>query len=83
VPQEREPLVKRALFFGVAHVLLDEAAEDGPALDRLPGEAGGGVVGPGRAELAAATGSSPVVNVGRTEPGCGGGGVRRRSASGR
>ena len=35
-------------------VFVDEAAEDGPALDPFMGEAGDGVVGPGRAELKAA-----------------------------
>jgi hypothetical protein len=42
-------------------VFVDEAAEDGPALDPLLGEVGDGVFGPGRAELAAAMGSSSVV----------------------
>src|SRR5580704_4797015 len=42
-------------------VLAGEAAEDGPALDPLPGEISGGVVGPGRAEMAAAMGPPPVV----------------------
>ena len=42
-------------------VLVDEAAEDLSALDPLLGEVGDGVVGPGRAELAAAMGSSSVV----------------------
>jgi hypothetical protein len=41
-------------------VFVVEAAENGPALDLLLGEAGDGVVGPGWAELAAAMGSSPV-----------------------
>jgi hypothetical protein len=45
-------------------VFAEEAAENGPALDPLPGEVGDRVIGPGRAELAAAMGSSPVV-VGR------------------
>jgi hypothetical protein len=38
-------------------VFVDEAAEDGPALDPFMGEAGDRVVGPGRAELKAAIGS--------------------------
>jgi hypothetical protein len=42
-------------------VFVDEATEDGPALDPLLGEVGDGVVWPGRAELAAAMGSSSVV----------------------
>ena len=42
-------------------VLVDETAENGSPLDPLPGEVGDGVVGPGRAELAAAMGSPPVV----------------------
>jgi len=42
-------------------VLVEEAAEDGPALDPLLGEVGDGVVGPGRAEFAAAVGSLSVV----------------------
>src|SRR6266516_4834527 len=42
-------------------VLIDEAAEDGMAFDPLLGEVGGGMVGPGRAELAAAVGPPPVV----------------------
>ncbi len=37
------------------------ATEDGPALDPLLGEVGGGVVGPGRAESAAAVWPSSVV----------------------
>ena len=41
-------------------VFADEAAEDGPALDPLPGEISHGVVGPGRAELAAAMGRRPL-----------------------
>ena len=41
-------------------VFADEAAEDGPALDPLLGEAGDGVAGPRRAEFAAAVGSLPV-----------------------
>ena len=42
-------------------VLVDEAAEDRPTLDPLPGEVGDRVVGPGRAELPAAVGAPPVV----------------------
>ena len=42
-------------------VFVDEAAEDGPTLDPLPGEVGGGMAGAGRAELAAAVGSPSVV----------------------
>jgi len=42
-------------------VFVDEAAEDRSALDLLLGEAGGGFVGSGWAELAAAMGSSSVV----------------------
>ena len=42
-------------------VFVDEAAEDGLALDPLLGEVRDGVVGPGRAELAAAMGPAPVV----------------------
>jgi len=42
-------------------VFVDEAAEDGSAPYPLFGEVGGGMVGPGRAELAAAVGSSSVV----------------------
>ena len=41
------------------------AAGDGPALDRLPGEAGGGVAGSRRVQLAAAVGSPPVAVVAR------------------
>ena len=42
-------------------VFADEAAEDGPALDSFLGEVGDRVIGPGRAELAAAMGSTSVV----------------------
>ena len=42
-------------------VFAEEAAEHGPALDPLKGEVGHWVVGPGRAELTAAMGSSSVV----------------------
>ena len=45
-------------------VLVDEAAEYGPALDPLLGEVGDRMIGPGRAQLAAAVGPPPVV-VGR------------------
>ena len=45
-------------------VLVDEAAEDRPALDPLLGEVGGRMIGPGWAELPAAMGPPPVV-VGR------------------
>jgi hypothetical protein len=40
---------------------LMRAAQHWAALDPLPGEVGGGVAGPGRAELAAAVGAPPVV----------------------
>ncbi len=42
-------------------VFVDEAAEDGPALDSLRGEVRDRAVGPGRAEMAAAMGAPPVV----------------------
>src|SRR5712691_3549090 len=42
-------------------VFVDEAAEDGPALDPLLSEVCDGVIGPGWAELAASVGSSSVV----------------------
>ena len=42
-------------------VLVDEAAQDGSALDPLAGEVRDRVIGPRWAELAAAMGSSPVV----------------------
>jgi hypothetical protein len=42
-------------------VFVDEAAEDGPALDPLLGQVGDGAVRPGRAELAAAMRSPSVV----------------------
>ena len=42
-------------------VCAGEAAKDGPAPDLLRGQAGHGVVGPGRAESAAAVGPSCVV----------------------
>jgi hypothetical protein len=41
-------------------VFVEEAAEDGPALDPFLGEVGDRVVGSGRAELAAAMGASSV-----------------------
>ena len=44
-------------------VFVEEAAEDGPTLDPFLGEVGDRVVGPGRAELAAAMGTSPVAVV--------------------
>ena len=50
-------------------ILVDEAAEDGPALDPLPGEVSDRVVGPGRAELAAAMRSPAAVVGPRTGPG--------------
>ena len=40
---------------------MDEAAKDGPALDPRLEEVCGRVIGPGRAELAAAVGSPPVL----------------------
>ncbi len=42
-------------------VFAEEAAEDSPALDPLLGEVSSGVVGPGRAESAAAVWPSSVV----------------------
>jgi hypothetical protein len=42
-------------------VLVDEAAEDGPALDPLLGEVRDRVVGPGRAELSAAMRAAKIV----------------------
>jgi hypothetical protein len=42
-------------------VLADEAAEYGPALDRLPGEVRNKVIGPRGAELAAPMGPRSVV----------------------
>jgi len=42
-------------------VFVEEAAEDGLAPDPLQGEIGGGMVRPGRVQLAAAVGSSSVV----------------------
>jgi hypothetical protein len=42
-------------------VFVDEAAEDSAVPDPLLGEVGGGVIGPGWAELAAAVGSPSVV----------------------
>jgi hypothetical protein len=40
---------------------VDEAAEDGSALDALPGQVRNGVIWPGRVEFAAAMGSPSVV----------------------
>jgi hypothetical protein len=45
-------------FYGARLVFVDEAAEEGSALDPLLGEVG---VGPGRAVLAAAMGAASVV----------------------
>jgi hypothetical protein len=50
--------------------LVDEAAEDWVALDRLMGEAGDGLAGPGRAELMAAMGLSVVVRASSARTGC-------------
>jgi hypothetical protein len=41
-------------------VFVEEAAKDGPTLDPLLGEVGDEVVGPGRAEFAAAVGRCPL-----------------------
>jgi hypothetical protein len=41
-------------------VFVDEAAEDGPTLDPLPGKVGDRVVGPGWLELEAAMGRRPL-----------------------
>jgi hypothetical protein len=41
--------------------LVDEAAEDGPALDALPGQVRNRVIWPGQVELAAAIGLPSVV----------------------
>ena len=41
-------------------VFVDEAAEDGQALDPLAGKIGDRVVGPGRAELAVRWGRRPL-----------------------
>jgi hypothetical protein len=46
-------------FYAAPLVFVDDATEDGPALDPLPGEVGDGVVGPGRVQLAAAMGPAP------------------------
>jgi len=46
---------------GCSFVFVDEAAEDGPALDPFLGKAGECVIGPGRAELAAAVGTTSVL----------------------
>ena len=48
-------------LLGDPRVLVDEAAKDGPAPDLLLGQVGHGVIGPGRAKLAAAMGPSSVV----------------------
>src|SRR5258708_39560730 len=42
-------------------VLVDEAAENGPALDALPGQVRDRVIWPGRAQVAAAMGTSSLV----------------------
>ena len=49
------------VFLCGSFALVDEAAEDGPTLDPLPGEIRDRVVGLGRAELAAAMRAPPVV----------------------
>jgi hypothetical protein len=49
-------------------VFVEEAAEDGPALDSLLGRAGDGVAGPGRPELAATMGVVRCIGP-RTQPG--------------
>jgi hypothetical protein len=46
---------------GGSLVFVEEAAEDGPALDSFLGEIGDGVVGPGWLELERAVRSSPIV----------------------
>jgi len=74
------------LDLGLLHGLLvfvEETAEDGPAFDPLLGEAGDGVVGPGRAEFAAALGALSVVAAGDIWRGPTAGAVHRGSASGR
>ena len=43
-------------FYAARSYSFDEATEEEPTLDLLLGEVGGRVVGPGRAELAAAVG---------------------------
>jgi hypothetical protein len=45
-------------------VFVEETAEDGPTFDPFLGEVGDGVVGPGRAEFAAAVGALSVVAAG-------------------
>jgi hypothetical protein len=50
-------------FYAARSYSFDGAAEDGSALDPLPGEVCDRVVGPGRGELAAALGASSVVVV--------------------
>ena len=64
--QWRARTVPLALTWALGHLLVFayEAAEDTSALDPFPGETGHGVVGPGRAELAAAVGSLSVVGPG-------------------
>jgi hypothetical protein len=71
---EDAPMPSRTLAFGVPEfghraspgllrdplVFADEAAEDGLALDPLAGQVGDRVVRPGRVQLAAAMGSSPL-----------------------
>jgi hypothetical protein len=49
------------VFLGDPLIFAEEAAEDGATLDSRLGEVGGRAVGPGRAELAAAMGTSSVV----------------------
>src|ERR1017187_5133229 len=48
-------------LLGGSLVFADEAAKDGPTFDPLMGEVNGRVVWPGRAELAAAMGTTSVV----------------------
>jgi hypothetical protein len=48
------------VFYCGSFVFVDEAAEDGPALDPFLSEVCDAVAGPGRAELAAAVRSSSV-----------------------
>jgi hypothetical protein len=55
------PLVLTWVSICRSLVLVDEAAEDGPTPDPLLGQVGGRVVGPRRAEFAAAVGAPPVV----------------------
>src|SRR6266851_5320034 len=44
------------VFYAARLVFAEEAAGDGPAPDPVPGESGGGMVRPGRVQLAAAVG---------------------------